>query len=285
MKNIAIVSDSSVSLTEKQIKDLGVYIAPLSIIYDNEEYLDQVNITQEKVTQLLNDGVLLGTSQPNLGVIIKLLEKVKAKNYDHVFILSISSALSGTLSSFQSGIEDVGLENYSLIDTMTLCGPVQESVKVILKMNQEGKKPNEIEDYLNNEFFKNTATYVYPQTLEQLKRSGRISKGAGLLASVLRVKPILKLNNHGETIEKFKTTRTEQKVLGELVKDLKHNKVNPEDHVIYLAHLEREDILEELQGKFTEEIGDFEYFVANLPAAIATHAGVGTIAIQWAKKA
>lgn len=284
MKNIAIVCDSSVALSEKEIKDLGVYIAPLSIIYDNKEYLDQIDINQEKVTQLLKDGVLLSTSQPNLGVIIRLFEEIIEKKYDHVFILSISSALSGTLSSFQNGIEEVGLKNYSLIDSMTLCGPVQQSVKVILEMNKQGKEAKEIEDYLNNIFFKDTATYVYPQTLEQLKRSGRISKGASLLASMLKVKPILKLDNYGDTIEKFKTTRTEQKVLEEIMKDLKFNKVNPQEHVIYLPNLERKDILDEIINKFTEEFGDFEYIVSDLPAAIATHAGVGTVAIQWAKK-
>lgn len=285
MKNIAIVSDSSVALTEEQAKELGVYIAPLSIIYNEKEYLDQIDISQDDVVNLLNGGTLMGTSQPNLGVIINLLEKVKEENYDHVFILSISSALSGTYSTFQHGIDQVGLENYSLIDSMTLCGPVQESVHVIRKMNKEESSPEEIVNYLNNDYFKNTESFVYPLTLEQLKRSGRISKGAGLLASMLKVKPILKIENHGNTIEKFKTTRTEQKVIDEIVKDMKKHNVNPKEHIIYLAHLRREDIFDGLKKTINNELGDFEYKITDLPAAISTHAGVGTIAIQWAKKA
>ena len=221
MKKIAIVADSSVALTEQETKELGVYITPLSIIYDQKEYMDQVEITREDIVKLLNAGTLLGTSQPNLGVIIKTLEEIKSKDYDHVFILSLSAALSGTYSTFQHGITEVGMENYSLIDTMTLCGPVQESVKVIRKMNAEGIEPKEIEDYLNNDFFKNTESYIYPLTLEQLKRSGRMSKSAALLASMMKIKPLLKIENQGNSIDKFKTTRTEQKILDEIIKDLK----------------------------------------------------------------
>ena len=285
MKKIAIVADSSVALTEQETKELGVYITPLSIIYDQKEYMDQVEITREDIVKLLNAGTLLGTSQPNLGVIINTLEDIKSKDYDHVFILSLSAALSGTYSTFQHGITEVGLENYSLIDTMTLCGPVQESVKVIRKMNEEGIEPKEIEDYLNNVFFKNTESYIYPLTLEQLKRSGRMSKSAALLASMMKIKPLLKIENQGSSIEKFKTTRTEQKIIDEIIKDLKLHNVNPKEHIIYLPHLKREDILDEVKFRITNEIGSFDFIVSDLPAAIATHVGVGAFVLQWAKKA
>ena len=285
MKKIAIVCDSSVALTEEQIKELGVYVAPLSIIYNNKEYLDQVEITRDKIVELLNSGTLLSTSQPNLGVIITLLEEVKEKNYDHVFILSLTSALSGTYSAFQHAIKKVDLENYSLIDTMTLCGPIQEGIKVVRKLNKDGVEPEAIKSYLNNDYFRNTESYIYPLTLEQLKRSGRISKSAALLASMMKVKPLLKIDNHGEKIEKFKTTRTEQKIIEEIIKDLKAHNVNPKEHVIYLPHLEREDILEVVMKRINDEIGAFDFIPSDLPAAIATHAGVGTFVLQWAKKA
>lgn len=285
MKKIAIVTDSSVALTEQETKELEVYITPLSIIYDEKEYLDQVEITRDDIVELLGAGTLLGTSQPNLGVIINILEEIKSKNYDYVFILSLSSALSGTYSAFQHAITEVGLENYSLIDTMTLAGPVQESIKVIRKMNEQNVEPKDIEDYLNNDFFKNTESYIYPFTLEQLKRSGRISKSAALLASMMKVKPLLKIENQGKNIDKFKTTRTEQKIIDEIIKDLKLNNVNSKEHIIYLPHLKRDDILDEVKSRLTNEMGPFDFVISDLPAALATHVGVGTFVLQWAKKA
>lgn len=285
MKKIAIVTDSSVALTEQLTKELEVYITPLSIIYDEKEYLDQVEITRDDIVELLGAGTLLGTSQPNLGVIINILEEIKSKNYDYVFILSLSSALSGTYSAFQHAITEVGLENYSLIDTMTLAGPVQESIKVIRKMNEQNVEPKDIEDYLNNDFFKNTESYIYPFTLEQLKRSGRISKSAALLASMMKVKPLLKIENQGKNIDKFKTTRTEQKIIDEIIKDLKLHNVNSKEHIIYLPHLKRDDILDEVKSRLTNEMGPFDFVISDLPAALATHVGVGTFVLQWAKKA
>ena len=185
-------------------------------------------VTQRKESDEVQflSGIFEGKSTGSpIGFLIPNTDS-KSKDYDHVFILSLSAALSGTYSTFQHGITEVGMENYSLIDTMTLCGPVQESVKVIRKMNAEGIEPKEIEDYLNNDFFKNTESYIYPLTLEQLKRSGRMSKSAALLASMMKIKPLLKIENQGNSIDKFKTTRTEQKILDEIIKDLKlHSKI------------------------------------------------------------
>ena len=285
MKKIAIVCDSSVALTKQQIKELDVYVAPLAILHHGKEYSDQIDITSKDVQEILEKGELLSTSQPNLGIIVTILQEIKEKKYDHVFVLSLSSVLSGTLAAFKHGIEDVGLKNFSLIDSMTLCGPIQEACKAIRKLNKDNVEPVDIEAYLNDVFFKNTESFIYPASLEQLIRSGRISKSAALIASVLRVKPLLKLYNHGDTIEKFKTARTEQKILEEVIKDFKENNLNPEEHIIYLAHLQREDLLDGLKAKINEELGEFTYQICDLPAALATHAGLRSIAIQWALRA
>ena len=285
MKKLAIVCDSSVALTEKQIKEFNIYIAPLTIVYNNKEYSDQVNITKEEVVELIRKNVPLKTSQPNLGVIIELLQKIKERDYDHIFILSLTSKLSGTYSSFQSGINEIGLGNVSLIDTQTLAGPVQESIKAIHKLNEENKDVFEIENYLNNVFFKDTASYVYPKSLEQLKQGGRISKTAAMMASMLKIKVLLKLDNHGDTIDKFKTARTEAKIVDEIIKDLILNNVNPEEHVIYLPHLEAQHLIPILSEAIKTKLGDIEIIVSELPAALSCHAGVETIAVQWSKSA
>ncbi|CAM3702309.1 DegV family protein [Erysipelothrix urinaevulpis] len=282
MKNIAIICDSSVALTQKQANEMGIYIAPLTIIHSDKEFSDQIDISHEEVSELIRNKVSLKTSQPNLGTMINILNNVKEKDYDHIFVLSLTSSLSGTYASFQYALNEVQLDNLSLIDTQSLAGPVQEAIKHIRFLNENHWEPQAITDYLDNVFFKNTESYVYPENLEQLKQGGRISKPAATLASMLKIKVLLKLSNHGDTIDKFKTTRTEQKLIDEIINDLKKNNINPQEHVLYLPHLEADRVVEELIKQIREKIGDFKFTVTVLPAALSSHAGLHTVALQWA---
>lgn len=280
MKKIAILCDSGVTLTEHE----NIYTVPLTIIYKNKEYFDGIDMTQKDISSLLENHADLKTAQPNLGVIINKLEEIKDKDYDHVFVLSLSSPLSGTYQAFQHAIDDVGIQNIDLIDSYTVGGPIEEATKVILKLNEENYSPQQITDYLNEEFFKDTETYVFPESLTQLKKGGRISKPAALLASMLKIKPLLKLYNHGESIDKFKTTRTNIKTIEEIIKDLKSKNINPKEHVLYFPHIDGDDIVNLTIDRIKESLGEFECHVRFLPAALACHTGIKTMAVQWAKK-
>lgn len=283
MKNIAIVTDSSVSFTKEQIKERQLYVVPLTIIYGDQELFDQVNISTEQVRNILLNDELLSTSQPNIGTLIDIFNEIKEKQYDHIFILPLSHHLSGTFNSFKQAVEQVDLNNYTLIETETLVGPVQRAVDLILKLNKEGKSIQEIIFSLNR-LFNHTESYVLPKTLKQLKASGRISKSAATMASLLKIKPVLKLENKGTTIEKFATARTENKAMMTIVKDLIKNDITPKTHVLNLLHSEAESEIHTLLNLIEQEIGSFEYNISSLPAVLTVHAGVGTIVLQYTIK-
>lgn len=283
MQNIAIICDSSVSFTPEQVKEFDVYIAPLTITHNNIAYIDQVTITQNEVNDLLRNKQIVTTSQPNLGTMIDILTEVKAKQYDHVFILSIGTALSGSYPAFLHAVNDVEIDNVTVINTYSITGPVQQGVRAIRDMNQKGKSIKEIEDYLDY-LFSNQVNYVYPHTLDQVVMSGRMSRRAQKVASLLRVKPILVLENKGESIEKLGLGRTDKKVFQLLVDDFIKYNVTPQTHDLYLLESEGMDTLIAFRDFLFDKLGEFHYYVINLPAAVATHAGLGTIAIQWCPK-
>lgn len=283
MKNIAIVCDSSVALNPELVKEYNVVVAPLTLIHNNKEYKDQIDKTSDDVNDLLRNKEKLQTSQPNLGLLIEIMEDIKSQNFDHVFILSLTSSLSGTYSSFNNAIQEVGLENYTLVDSRSLAGPIQHMVKAVRTLNAEGKSIEEIEAKIDT-IVKNTVSYVYPQTLDQLKVSGRISKTAALMASVLKVKPLLFLENNGETIEKMGTARTETKIFEMIVDGLVSNGVAPDTHDIYYLESEGKEILARFDAFLTEKLGSFDTSISTLPAVVAAHAGIGTTVVQWVEK-
>lgn len=283
MKNIAIVSDSSISLTPTEIKETGVYVAPLTVIASNKEYLDQIDITSDEVKDLIRNNKTVTTSQPNLGYMIKLFQELKSKNFDHIFCLPLSHYLSGTYRTFVQAKEEVGLDNMTIVDTQTLVSPIQRMVNMIIFLNQEDKSVEEINTHLQG-IIDNNESFLIPKDLKQLKASGRISPTAATMASLLKIKAILKLDNKGETIEKFATSRTQNKAYDIVIEDLIKHHIKPETHYLDLLHCEAENEVHEFIERVTEKIGKFQTHIADLPSSLTTHAGLGTIVIQWSKK-
>lgn len=281
MKKIAIVVDSSASFTPEEVKETGVYVAPLTIIYNGKEYVDQVTITNDEVAQLLNDNAVITTSQPNLGTLINLFEDIKSKNYDHVIALPISRHLSGTYAAFKQAADEVGLDNITIVDNLTLIAVIQHATHKIIELNNEGKDIDEILAALQN-IWDNTESYLIPKSLKQLKASGRISPAAGTLASLLRIKPVLKLWNKGETIDKFDTARTDAKTYDIVIKDLIKNNVTPKTHKLYFLEAKGAAELEAFKTAIENELGVFHSHTSVLPSSLVTHAGLGTIAVQVA---
>ena len=282
MKKLAFLCDSSIALDPNEAIKKDIYIAPLTITHDHQSFADQIEISGEDVASLLRENKVVGTSQPNIGVIIEILEDIKAKDYDHLFILPVTTHLSGTYNAFRQALLEVEMDNVSLINTYTIAGPVQESIHLIRRMNEQNYTIDEIEDYLVETFFKQTESYLYPDNLDQLKAGGRISKAAATLASMLKVSILLKLENEGERIEKFAVSRTERKLFSQLIDDFKEHGVHPSTHKLYIPHLESEGKARVLLAALRKAYGqDFEAELIDLPAALAVHAGIGTLALQW----
>lgn len=283
MQNILIITDSSVNFNSDFVNNNPVTVVPLTIIHNNEEYLDQINLNYDQVNDLLRKKTKLQTSQPNLGRLISLFEEIKEKNYDHVYVVSLSSNLSGTLSSFNKAIEETGLNNVTLIDSYSIGGINQHIIKTVLNLNANDASHSAIMEAVNS-IIDNTTSYVYPETLEQLKVSGRISKSAATMASLLKIKPILKLENKGVTIEKFATARTDSKVVETVIEDLDKLGFNPKHHCIYMLENEAQKAVDLFSNALENHYTGVDIHVIKLPAVVAVHGGIGTLCLQWCPK-
>lgn len=281
MTKIAIVVDSSVGLTlEEQQLTTDVFVAPLSIIYDNKEYVDQIELTVEAVQEILSRNELIKTSQPSVGVVHALYEKIQNEGYTDIIVLSLSSKLSGTFNSFSAAAEALDNNNVRIVDTWTLAGPIQEGILLTKKLIELNTPIDDIIDTLNS-FYTRTESYVLPENLDQLKASGRISNAAAAVASLLKMKVLLKLDNHGDTIEKFATARTDGKLLNTMFEDIKNSCFNPDKDKFFVLHSLNEEKALKIKQDLLDLYPQTEVSMSFLPAAISGHAGNGTIALQW----
>lgn len=282
-KKIAIVTDSSVSFSKKEINKYDVHVLPSIITHNNKTYLDQITITTEEVNEIINNNEIVTTSQPNIGMMIETFESIKSQNYDYTIILTVSKYISGGSSSFNQAAQMVMLENYSVVDTLSAVGPAQQGVRAIRKMTEEGASIEEILNYLDF-LFANQITYIFPNSLKHIVKSGRVSKTAAGIASILKIKTVLYLKRYGKSVEKLGIARTDKRIFDMIIKSFKENNINPTSYDLYLSENMAKDQVKKFKKYLFKKLGEFNYHIVELPAVLSTHTGTKTLGIQWCLK-
>ena len=196
MQKIALVTDSSCDLGEKTRRDNNIEMLPFRIIYKDKEFLDQVNITHDELYKSLSEEIPT-TSLPDLEYTENLVCRLKEEGYTDVIVITVSSRLSGTLNSIKLLVEDHKELNFHFYDSKTLGFPVGALVLEASLMIRAGLTPEEIIDKLHEVKTKLHA-YVTLNTLEFLRKGGRIGRVAGAVGEVLHLKPIISANEEGE---------------------------------------------------------------------------------------
>lgn len=279
MKKIAIVLDSTTLPSEKLKNHPDVYVAPLEVIADGKTYRDGVDLVEEDWVRFLKEDVTMTTSQPSLKNTIDVLKEVKSKNYEHIFVLPLTSNLSGTYNSFVLANNELQVENLEIIDTLSIAGQLTIIAEKIFEWNEEGKSIDEIREMILK-LADHNVTYIYPATLKRLILSGRMNKAVGSFANLLKLRLLLVFENKGKQIERHDIYRTEKKLYSEMMEQLRKTGVEPEKWMIYVLSVENPEGVEKLSNMLREEFGDIEIREETLPGVISTHVGIGVLGVQ-----
>lgn len=205
MQKIAILTDSASDLTPELLEEYNIHSAPFRIIYSDKEYEDGVTITPEELFKSL-DKEIPTTSLPSIEKIDSILCNLEKEGYTHVIAILISSKFSGTWNSVRLLLEDHPNLISHVFDSKTLTMAEGAIVLSAAKQVKEGKKFEDIIKTLSTKRSK-TETFFIIDTLEYLKRGGRIGKVAGTIAEFLNIKPLITIDPDG-------TFRTYAKIRG-----------------------------------------------------------------------
>ena len=272
MPKIAIVTDSSTAITPEEAKALGIFVAPLAVYIDGKDYMDFINVQPSDIVEALKARKNIKTSQPNVGALDELFQKLKAEKYDHIIAISISSALSGTFQSFRLAAASNEIENFTLIDTLSAASPIRHAAKEAKKMADAGKSVEEIVAYVEA-LSKDSISYILPDTLVQLIHGGRVKGATAVLGQLLKIKLGLKIEYNVPNIEKFDTARTDVKLFQAIVDDFGKRNFTPATHKVYLPQCESMTRVEAFTNFLNDKIPGFEFEITALPAGIAAHTG------------
>ncbi|UTY39932.1 DegV family protein [Allocoprobacillus halotolerans] len=284
MARIAILADSGCQIEFNQYENQGIYIVPLCITMKKHTYLDQKEITSLEVFETMEkEDVMVMTSQPSTGELVNVLQKIKDDGYDEVIGLPIATGLSSTLNGMKVAAEMVDIP-ITLVDTKGTAGNQKYLVFTAAKFVQEGKSVSEIQQILE-EMVEQSGTIIMAPNLEHLKKGGRITPAVALLASMLKIVPVMELNYElGGKIDILGKVRTLSKAKASLVNRMIELGVNAKEYKITVEHVLCESSAMDVKQMILEKIGDVELELRELPAVVGAHMGVGGIGVQYIKK-
>ena len=284
MTRIAILADSGCQIELKQYENQGIYIVPLCITMKNHTYLDQQDITSLEVFETMEkEDIMVMTSQPATGELVNILQRIKDAGYDEVIGLPIATGLSSTLNGMKVAAEMVDIP-ITLIDTKGTAGNQKYLVFTAAKLVQEGKSIKEIQVILED-MIEHSGTIIMAANLEHLKKVVCIKPAVALLASMLKIVPVMELNyDLGGKIDVLGKVRTLSKAKATLVNRMVELGVNAKEYKITIEHVLCESSALDVKQMILDKIGEVELELRELPAVVGAHMGVGGIGVQYIKK-
>ncbi len=277
MKRVAWVTDSSVWLDEAIQNRPDVFVEPITIFFEEEEYLDSVTITPEQFyNKLRTSQSVPKTSQPPAGKFAQLYNRL-SKDFDHIFSIHLSGKLSGTLSSAQQAANLVDIP-VTVIDSKILTYPMGVLIREGIRLLEGGKDINEITSYLTAMADRNE-TYVLIGSLEQLHRSGRMNSAQFFLGSMLSIKPIISITDGALSV--VEKVRSEKKATARIIQLLKKTLNDKDIDEIYILFGLNDDKARDLKEEIKQFSNKLKIRIYPLGTAIGVHAGEDTLGISW----
>jgi DegV family protein with EDD domain len=277
---IKLIIDSGADQNTWFAKNYDYGFLPLSIILENEQYLDKEEISLEELHTAMKDGKMPSTSQPSPGQVKEKLEEYR-KNGDDVIIVSLWREISGTYQSIKSVIDEYKEThpefNVALIDCKS--GSIAETLLAVqvLEMIKANYTFEEIvkQAEWNSE---HTSIYLTVDDLTWLVKGGRLSKAAGFVGSALKVKPIITVNE--EELYSESVVRGKKRVYSKLVNKIKEDTADFTDQIYFISHVDEEENAKMIEAQLKEEIPGAKTMIFEFGAILAAHIGVGGVAIS-----
>ena len=279
MEKYLIVTDTTSAMNKEIAAAHGIELISLSVIVDGQEYKDQVDISTEQLYDYLKDGKTPSTSQPNTGYLIEKMEAWQKENYEAIIVVTCSADLSGTNNGFHLAKDTVGLDNVYIYDSRQVGAPVMDMAIRAKQLADEGKDVDEIFKVLE-EKTKHSFSFLYPDNFDQLSRSGRLSPMAARMASMLKIKALLCLDEQGKSVDKYSMSRTEVKFLKAITDKFHELGVNAEKYKIYISHADNIVFAKKSKLLLQTTFHGIEVEINNLPAVLTCHGGLACCALH-----
>ena len=284
MSKVAVMTDSNSGITQSEGKELGISVVPMPFYINGKLYYEDIDLTQEDFYKMLEQGGEISTSMPVVGDLIDRWDTL-LKEYDEIVYIPMSSGLSSSCETAQMLSADYD-GKVCVVNNQRISVTQKLSVFEAMKLAEEGKSAAEIKEILEEHKFESTI-YIMVDTLEYLKKGGRITPAAAALGTLLKLKPVLQIK--GEKLDAFAKARTvkqaKQIMLDAIRTDMDQvlHDAAGENTVISMAYTYDRDAIERFREEALAIWPDKKIMTDPLSLSVSCHIGPGAIAITCTK--
>ena len=277
----AFVTDSGTGETIEQLRQDGIYSVPLQVSYDHQNFNDSLDISIDEVYEKMREGKMLSTSLPALGKIEELFSQLKEDGYEQIFAVPICSGLSGTIDAMTMVAKQTGLA-FEYVDCHVTAVVQGYLVRLAKQLMEKGKSIPEIKDVCA-QVIHTTDTLLLPDDLQHLKRGGRLTPLAATLGGLLKIKPVLAINEQTKgKIDVIGKVRTMSKAMDTVIERMKQDGVDS-TYSITVAHADAPEQAEVYRKKIETALEGVQVQVIKLVSVVGVHTGRGCQALQYFK--
>lgn len=213
----AIVTDSNSGIFEEEGRRLGVYVIPMPVIIEGKTYFEGRELAHEEFYRCLLEHKEVSSSQPSPGDVTEIWNRALASGYDEVVYIPMSSGLSGSCQTAHMLAEDYD-GKVQVVNNHRISVTQRHSVQDALVMTEQGYTAKEIKEKLEQAAYE-SIIFVGVETLEYLKKGGRVTPAGAAMGALLNIKPLLIIE--GERLDAYAKVRGSKNCKKRLLQEMK----------------------------------------------------------------
>lgn len=285
MGKVAVVTDSNSGINQAEGKKLGIHVIPMPFMINEENYFEDINLTQEEFYNKLIEGAEISTSMPSPGSVTDLWDEL-LEEYEEIVYIPMSSGLSSSCQTAIMLAEDYD-GRVEVVNNQRISVTQRQSVLDAMELADAGKSAAEIREILEREKLE-SSIYIMLDTLTYLKKGGRITPAAAALGTLLKLKPVLQIQ--GEKLDAFAKARTVKQgkniMIETVKKDMRerfHDETGEKVH-IGMAYTQDLEAAKKFKEEVQKEFPNNEIVMQPLSLSVSCHIGPGALALTCTKK-
>ncbi len=285
MSKIAVITDSNAHFTTEEAREMGISVVPMPFMIGEDTFYEGITLSREEFYSKMEKGASIITSQPSPSDVMDIWDKA-LEAHDEVVYIPMSSGLSGSCQSARMLAEYYD-GKVQVVNNQRISVTQKRSVLDAIELAAKGMTASQIREQL--EFVKyESSIYIMLDTLQYLKKGGRITPAAAAVGSLLRIKPVLQIK--GERLDAFSKARTLTQGKNIMINAMKHDidtlyGGSDKDNVwLYAVHGNVPEQFEEFYQEVKAAFPGIRVQRDVLSLSIACHIGPGALAIACSKK-
>ncbi len=281
---VAIVTDSNSGISQKEVeKYQNLKVLPMPFTIDGEEFFEDINLSQQEFyKKLLDEEAEISTSQPAIGMITNMWEKL-LDEYDEIVHIPMSSGLSMSCETATNFAKEYNGRVF-VVNNRRISVTQKQSVYDALKLASEGRSGSDIASILTKTSM-DASIYIMVSTLKYLKKGGRVTPAAAAIGTLLKIKPVLQIQ--GGKLDQYAKVMNEKIARMKMIEAVK-NDLNGRFSYLYhngemklaVAYTNCEDKANSFVEEIKTQIPNIEIVAVDpLSLSVSCHIGSGSLAI------